>query len=312
MRHALFLAVLLVPAAATAQEEPFAPGGNADIAIAIVGDFTLESAPGSDGETFPHDASPLVRIGDGVRFQEFGDREIAPALYHLDGFGEVLVDAEPDVRTFGTFSGSVDWIRLDPVEPMVEGDLYRLRLVSVTDAEVTIDDDLDQRFSVDFTAGPSVSDAPIAPTPSPVVIDMGPTPGSPWSGPSHNHRLETHVVVADADFGPHDTWLVFEVEEGGEAQADSAPNRWVDPNAFGSSETLIASWSYPAPQGDGRKCVQIGVEDAYGEFVTSDVVCADPVSQACADAGCSAANSPGASALGLLLAVGLGLRRRRD
>jgi uncharacterized protein (TIGR03382 family) len=128
---------------------------------------------------------------------------------------------------------------------------------------------------------------------------------------SHSHSINVDVVVADADFAPHDTWLFFGVQEDFDGDvADLIPTRWIVPSILTEDEVNVASWHYGAPSDDGRRCVIAATEDAYGALDSSDPVCGDPTSAACD--GCSSVGPSKGGALAILgMILAVGSRRRR-
>ena len=124
------------------------------------GSFASSSMP-SEGETFPHDASPLIRIGDRVR----PSLNAEPVL--LDHSESPPLEVEttlvtrvlPDVDA----GGSIEWIRLVPTTPLVPDREYGLELRSLEDGDSQ--DSVDAIFRpVRFLTGRSFVDVePVAP-----------------------------------------------------------------------------------------------------------------------------------------------------
>lgn len=284
--------------------------------MTIAGNFSVESVPVSDAEPFPLDASPVIRMGDGP-FLGLGVQPV-PALFHLvDGIDPVRLAITLDTTELQMFGGILSWHRLHPDELLIEDERYVLQFVPGEDAEPdeNAQVNLDRSFPpVEFVAGPPDDTAPLAPDHSVHVTDHGSRPAGPFSAFSratHDHSINVSVVVADASFSFHDTWLFFEVDEDFSGDvADLQATRWLAPELLTDDVVEIASWSYPKPADDGRRCVVAATEDAYGAIATSDVVCADPVLAGCE--GCSSAGAtPGSRIAILAMLLGVASRRRR-
>ncbi|GEM_PF-3384234 len=314
MTHRLALLALPVLALSAVPAQAASPFG-ADVALIIPGNWTQETVPRDDTVPFPVDASPVIRIGDGPLMQ-MGEG-VEARLFHLpDGGVPVRVDVTLDVSTFPMPGGSVDWIRLVPDELLVDGDRYELRFEAPIEDGEEPDPNADERIGnqfmpVEFVAGPADARAPISPDIDVRVRDHGFQPATPFRNSSHQHSINIDVVVDDADFAPHDTWIFFEVEEDFDGDvADLNPTRWVAPSILTGDQVEVATWFYNAPDDDGRRCVVGATEDAYGALAASDVVCADPVNAACD--GCSSAGPSKGGALAILgMLFAVGSRRRR-
>jgi hypothetical protein len=290
----LALAFALIPSSVCA---------DAAFVVGPTEDFTAESVP-ADGAVFPADAAPLIRVGDG-HFRRLIDA--VPTLIHVAT--DLVVPAGFEQRSFTTESGSVEWLRLPPDELLIEGDEYVLGFIDPETGEFT--NSFPPRT---FEAGPPDTRIPVAADIDVHIVDEGSQPGylgrsGPVSG-RHRHRLHVSSDVDSADFGIHDTWMLFQVSEDFDGDLGSTPpKRWLMPAEF-PGETDIASWDYDAPDGDGRRCAVAATEDAYGAIATSDVVCADPVLAGCE--GCSSAGAtPGSRIAILAMLLGVASRRRR-
>jgi uncharacterized protein (TIGR03382 family) len=310
MTHRFPLLIPVLAASFALPAQAASPFGD----MPIEGNWTLETVPRDDSVPFPLDAFPVIRIGD-APLSQMGEAE--PTIFHLPTSGDpARLRVSIESVTVPMPGGSIDWIRIFPDELLVDGERYELRFQAiVADGAEPTEDAMraaDQFIQVQFVAGPSDARAPIAPDHEVRVLDHGLVSNGPFSGATHRHSINVDVSVADADFAPHDTWLLFEVQEDFDGDvADLDPTRWVAPAILTSDETVISSWTYRAPNDDGRRCVIAATEDAYGAIDASDAVCADPISAACD--GCSSVgpSKGGAAAiLGMMFAVGS--RRRRS
>lgn len=308
-RHLTLLAVSVL-VTAFAQPSYGAFGGNRDV---IDGNWTVDTVPRDDSAPFPLDASPWIRVGNGPTDMMQGETEAA--LFHLPLDGEpVRLTVELDSEDHGMPGGFVSWIRLHPDALLVEGERYQLRFIQAGDAETPPDvqERMDNLFvPVEFIAGPTDDTSPRAPDHSVRVLDNGLQGGSVFQEPSHIHSTRVDVIVADADFAPHDTWLFFMVLEDFDGDvSDLRPERWTSPGFLTADQVEVAAWSYIHRGGDGRQCVVSVTEDVYGATDESAPVCADPVNAACD--GCSSAGPTRGGLLAILSMVFvLGTRRRR-
>ena len=163
---------------------------------------------------------------------------------------------------------------------------------------------------VEFEAGPPDSSELLVPSPTVRFLDHGLVPLG-FGRSMHEQSMHLDVVMADADFGAHDTWLIFEVAEDSTGDLDdAAPSRWLSPALMTPEAAEVASWRFARVNSVSTRCVVLVAENAYGAQAASDTVCADLLPVACD--GCSSGGAPGGGAGGLLLLAGAcAVRRRR-
>ena len=285
------------------------------------GSWVATSIPLADDPAFPHDAAPLVRLGDMTR--QSLPTGAAPILldHSTDPPTEVPVTLDSEERAEPSSQGSVLWTRVVSDAPLVPDREYGLRLTA-PDVDAAAQDGMDGLFPpVRFrTTRSFIDQEPRAPDIWIQVLDPGPRPPTPngncgGDAGGHDHTLEVHLD-GDADPLPHHVWRFFEVDEGTTPDLESLAHREALHAAplmpFVEEGRALVAWTYPAPEEDDeRKCVVSATEDAYGRLSDPGAPqCADPVAS-CA-AGCSVTEPRArAAGWGLLLLAGVRRTRRR-
>ncbi len=274
------------------------------------GSFRLDSHPDDDGVAFPHDAAPLIRIGD-LREQEFVP-DFRAGL--LDAAGaEVPSTVETTDRADG-FRGSATWMRVFPDEILAADATFTLKLLA-TDGLQETQDDLDAQFPpVVFRTGRSfIEDEPVAPEFTIDLLDHAATPPviTPCGGGGSDAYQETRVqnVTTAAEAGPFDTWRFFDASDDLGDDLAATDHRVAVDARIASEDRFLVSWT--DEPGADEACVIAVTEDAYGRTsVASEPVCAEAVAACAADCSAAGDRTTGGSAALLLLGI-LGFRRLR-
>ncbi|GEM_PF-3058147 len=274
------------------------------------GSFRLDSFP-ADGDTFPHDAAPLIRFGD-LTDLDFID-DFRPAL---EGAGDVEVPTtlEDAVRADG-FRGSATWTRLFPDDVLPADEDFTLRLIA-GDGTAETQEQLDDRFPpVSFRTGRSfVEDEPVAPEFTIEVLDHAATPPviTPCGGGATDAYEETriHNVTLAGDAGAFDHWRFFTVSDDLGDDLAATNHRVAVEARIATEQSFLGGWSNPPSDAD-EVCVVAVTEDAYGRTsAASEPICASPAPACAADCSAAGDRTTGGGATLLLLGI-LGLRRLR-